>query len=226
MPILTDFQKKIIAIASETPSVKEKFWLAGGTALAEFYLQHRLSEDLDFFTDQREEFRAAIRDFEETTAKKHLAVTKTYDGNTFARFIFFNEAEPLKVEFCWDSPYRFQPTTNSEYGIRLENPVDIACNKLSALYDRYAPKDFVDGYFIHREMHNLDDLICWSKQKHGGMDNYMLAVAFKAVDQIPDDSPLFPRMLKPLDKKDMRETFLKYAVRLIREPFEARPYSQ
>jgi hypothetical protein len=34
------------------------FYLTGGTALAEFYLQHRLSEDLDFFSEQEVESQA------------------------------------------------------------------------------------------------------------------------------------------------------------------------
>lgn len=29
----------------------QEFYLTGGTALSAFYLQHRLSEDLDFFTN-------------------------------------------------------------------------------------------------------------------------------------------------------------------------------
>lgn len=226
MSIITEQQRKLIDIVYETPLARETFWLAGGTALGEFYLKHRQSRDLDFFTDKKEDFKTAVREFQNTVQKNGIALNLEKTAATFARFTGTLNGEQVKVEFCVDSPYRFQPTTNSSLGVKIENSVDIACNKLSALYDRSEIRDFIDVYFIHKEMYNLDNLICWAKQKHSGMDNCMLAIAFQKINQIPDDSPLFPEMLKPLDKKDMRETFLKYAVRLIQEPFEARKYSQ
>src|SRR3989344_8406294 len=49
--ILTPIQQKTSrAIASNTV-VKHHFYLSGGTALAEYYLHHRLSDDLDFFSE-------------------------------------------------------------------------------------------------------------------------------------------------------------------------------
>lgn len=49
--ILSDFQKTTLSLFKKTPLAKT-FYLAGGTALSEFYLQHRKSEDLDFFTQE------------------------------------------------------------------------------------------------------------------------------------------------------------------------------
>ena len=48
--ILTPNQHRLLEYAAKSPTVAEHFYLTGGTALAEFYLQHRVSEDLDFFT--------------------------------------------------------------------------------------------------------------------------------------------------------------------------------
>ncbi|PIV01712.1 hypothetical protein COS55_01130, partial [Candidatus Shapirobacteria bacterium CG03_land_8_20_14_0_80_40_19] len=47
--ILNPFQKKTLDFFKKT-SLSKKFYLSGGTALAEVYLHHRYSEDLDFFT--------------------------------------------------------------------------------------------------------------------------------------------------------------------------------
>ena len=49
MEILTPFQHKLLKTIGTT-GIADNFYLTGGTALAEFFLQHRLSEDLDFFT--------------------------------------------------------------------------------------------------------------------------------------------------------------------------------
>jgi len=92
--------------------------LTGGTALSAFYLHHRVSEDLDFFT-----------------------ANPTKDN------------EIIKIDFALDSPFRFEmPHLDGKYGIYVDSLVGIACGKMSALYDRAEPKDFVDVYFIAKEI--------------------------------------------------------------------------
>ena len=50
--ILTQNQLLILKKAAENKFIRENFYLTGGTALAGFYLHHRISEDLDFFTEK------------------------------------------------------------------------------------------------------------------------------------------------------------------------------
>jgi hypothetical protein len=47
--LLTSIQRSFIAEFATLPD-QAQFYLAGGTALTEYYLGHRLSFDLDFFT--------------------------------------------------------------------------------------------------------------------------------------------------------------------------------
>lgn len=47
--LLTPLQRAFIQVFSQLPD-QQHFYLTGGTALAEYYLGHRLSYDLDFFT--------------------------------------------------------------------------------------------------------------------------------------------------------------------------------
>ena len=49
--ILSENQVKVLEIISQSKNICQSFYLTGGTALAEFYLQHRFSEDLDFFSE-------------------------------------------------------------------------------------------------------------------------------------------------------------------------------
>src|SRR3989338_7105778 len=53
LDILTRVQRAILQCVSAVPG-QEQFYLTGGTALAYFYLQHRQSHDLDFFTTTEE----------------------------------------------------------------------------------------------------------------------------------------------------------------------------
>jgi predicted nucleotidyltransferase component of viral defense system len=47
--ILTTQQNKFIEFFKNEQALNKYFYLTGGTALAAFYLNHRKSEDLDFF---------------------------------------------------------------------------------------------------------------------------------------------------------------------------------
>ena len=54
--IITKNQKIILDEIKNNSWVKENFYLSGGTALSAFYLQHRYSDDLDFFSEELKEF--------------------------------------------------------------------------------------------------------------------------------------------------------------------------
>lgn len=95
-------------------------------------------------------------------------------------------------------------------GVQVESLTDIACNKLSALFDRAEPKDFVDVFFICREVMPFEELVEKARKKHPGMDNYWLAIALQRVEQIE----LLPRMIKH-DIDEMRQFFLQNAATLM-----------
>jgi hypothetical protein len=230
MAILTEPQKKIIALIADTPAVRDNFWLTGGTALAEFYLQHRYSEDMDFFTDKEENFNHYMRELQTRAQNEGIKLDRRQAGDmkTFFGAWAYVDGEKVKLDFAVDSPYRFKkPEFSKTYGIQFQDPVDLACGKVAALFGRAAPRDFVDVYFIHNELYNLDQLIPWAKDTDSGMDNYWLSVAFdKAKDVTPDDPLEFPRMIKSLDLAGMKKLFEAYKHRLMNEPFEARPYKE
>ncbi len=56
MNLLTPTQMTFLQYLKKTPLVKD-FYLTGGTALAAFYLFHRYSFDLDFFTKDKENIK-------------------------------------------------------------------------------------------------------------------------------------------------------------------------
>ena len=78
--VLNDFQKEVLAVFCKTDLAK-KFYLAGGTALSEFYFHHRKSEDLDFFTTEEE------LDIKELERFVNLICTSAVAG--FCGFIFY-----------------------------------------------------------------------------------------------------------------------------------------
>ncbi len=100
-----------------------------------------------------------------------------------------------------------------EYDIYTDNSLDISCNKLSALFDRSEAKDFVDIFFIVKELFPFAELLEHAKQKHVGLDEYWLAVAMNKVEELG----LLPRMVKPITKEEMKE-FFHSSVRKLMKP--------
>ena len=62
--ILSDNQINLLNILAVKEEICHDFYLTGGTALAEFYLHHRYSEDLDFFSENEVDARGIFVFFE------------------------------------------------------------------------------------------------------------------------------------------------------------------
>ena len=83
------------------------FYLAGGTALAKFYFQHRDSYDLDFFTQDYStaKIQDLVRLIEKTTGKKMKLIQES-SREGFARLSIYDLVlganESLKIDFVQD----------------------------------------------------------------------------------------------------------------------------
>ena len=205
--ILTSFQTDFLKQFGKT-SLTESFFLTSGTALSAFFLHHRFSEDLDFFTEQPDQVPRVLSILETIAQKIGAKVEVRRQFKTF--WTFFCMVKEMRVSnvTAQDSPYRLQQTiSQKELGIFTDNALDIACNKLSALFDRSEAKDFVDIFFIDLELFSFTELLQYAKQKHIGLDDYWLAVSLLKVEDL---GPL-PRMVRPVDMGELKSFFLRQA---------------
>jgi predicted nucleotidyltransferase component of viral defense system len=149
MNILTPFQQALLRQWGNS-SLNDVFFLTGGTALSAFFLKHRYSDDLDFFTDQPEQAPQVLPVLEKIAQQINIKIEVRRQFKTFLEVFLHNAAgEIIKCDFAEDSPFRLQSKIRiEEFGIWVDNALDISCNKLSALFDRSATKDFVDVFFI------------------------------------------------------------------------------
>ena len=214
MEILTPLHKSFIRKFSESPFQKS-FFLTGGTALAAFYLQHRLSEDLDFFTENSGEVRYVLPWAEECAKQLHLKLEVRRQSVSFANCFFESDrGEILRVDFAQDAPFRLEKTVlQPELHIYVDNLTDIACNKLSALFDRAEAKDFVDLYFLDREFLPFREILEKTRTKHVGLDDYWLAQALFRVAEVEK----LPRMLKEVPLEELKRFFLGLAKEMIQK---------
>ncbi len=132
-----------------------------------------------------------------------VSFTRT-TGSFLECFLVNRKEERIEMDFALASPYRLEAKVQRpEWALWMDSALDIACNKLSALYDRSDPKDFVDVYFIHQELYPLPVLLPRAKEKHLGLDNYWLAQAFSRITEVK----ILPRMIKPVAIEQLVEFF-------------------
>ena len=212
MEILTPFQQQLLKAIGQT-EIAENFYLTGGTALAAFFLHHRFSEDLDFFSPDPNAVRLMQAPLRDVAGRLDATLEFSRTFNTFVEcFVTSPDGERVKLDFAQDTPYRLSPTTfDARYGLQIDSAIDIASNKLAALFGRAAAKDFVDVFFIHHEMLAFPELLRQAREKHVGMDDYWLSISLRRVTTID----FLPRMIKPLELATLHEFFLGLADELM-----------
>jgi len=182
--------------------VMDKAYLAGGTALA-LQLGHRISLDLDFFTQESfEELTIANRlrdlgNFNQDTLNWRT-VMGTFEGAKFSLFYYEYPLVEKMVEY---------------EGIRMVQPPDISAMKLLAISDRGARRDFVDLYWM-RDLFSLEQVFEWYGVKFGQLEErkYHLLRGLQYFEDAEKQD--MPAMLKPVDWDEVRVYFEKEVKRL------------
>ncbi len=148
--ILTPRQLAFLGVVAGNPELSAKVYLTGGTALAAFYLNHRESEDLDFFSQEEIE-PLAVETFLRSHKEK-LGFAKFEFQKSFNRNLYFLEYEDstLKTEFTY-FPFPPLESGKQEGHLHIDSLRDIAVNKTFTISQQARGRDFVDLYCILRE---------------------------------------------------------------------------
>jgi predicted nucleotidyltransferase component of viral defense system len=134
-------QDKILLVLKP---VLASFYLTGGTALGRFYLNHRFSEDLDFFLNKSDTFHSEVKNIEKVLDNKFsLLKSQSIVYDDYVRYYIEDEGRMLKIEFVNDIAYRCGVPNIYQYGF-IDTPLNILTNKLTALVSRDEPKDVFD----------------------------------------------------------------------------------
>lgn len=209
--ILSENQIKTLQAISSDKLFCKNFYLTGGTALAEFYLQHRLSEDLDFFSEKEFDTQAVFIFFKKN--QKSLGIKKIDYQQSFNRNLFFLylNNEIIKTEFTY-FPFSRIETTIKKNGMAIDSVLDIAVNKVFTIYQKVRARDFIDLYFIIKKYKfNLEDLIKKAKSKFDWhIDFLQLGSQFFKAQEVKD----FPKMKIKENRKEWQKFFLDEAKRM------------
>jgi len=212
--LLTPIQREIVTLLAGLPDQKF-FYLTGGTALSEFYLGHRLSFDLDFFTVEAELVLPFSHQLEAACPSQGLQVSVTRRFASFVEFLLHRGEESLRVDLALDAPFRFAPPVLSEYGVWVNDFEDLKTEKVLAYYGRAEPRDAVDLYFILQQ-EAPDHLFTLAAQKDPGFDLYWFALALNRAADFPDELERWPvKMLADFHPPELKRAFQQLAMDLM-----------
>jgi hypothetical protein len=165
------------------------FALAGGYAVQAHQILSRPSEDVDLFTawERRDEFTAAVDAVVDAYRTHGFLVEVTQQFVTFARLTVTEPGPPprtTKVELA--ANWRAQPPVIMDIGPVLHAD-DVAAGKMSALYSRAEPRDFLDvDAAIMSGQYTRERLCELAEQADAGFDRGVLADMLAMIDRYAD----------------------------------------
>ena len=188
------------------------FYLTGGTALSEFYLRHRFSEDLDFFSEQEfsllplqrliKQLQNAMPDIQDVEFREFMGI-KT--------FFLSHGKDRLKIDFNY-YPFPILEKGVSFHRLRIDSALDIAVNKTQAILTQPRSRDFIDVYLACTSFGwKFPDLINKARQKFDWyVDPLHVASRLLLVKELKD----YPKMAVKVSEKEWQEFFLSEAEKL------------
>ena len=196
--------------------LKDAFRFTGGTALSAFFLEHRLSEDLDFFSTEKISIHICQRFLSRLRFADVLSATKKFDRNIF--ILKNKDGSTLKVEFTYYPLHNIEDTWDLD-GLQVDSFLDLIVNKLCAIADRVEAKDYLDVYWaLKKSAHSLDELTRFAEQKceikgiHHILKSRLLQIP-GGVDSLP--------LLVHIEPNDVRDFFERSVRDMVRNEINA-----
>ena len=134
--ILYPFQDRALKAFNR---VETGFYLTGGTAASRGYLQHRFSDDLDFFVNDDVRFGLWVeRIIQSFVQSDEWGCQVLMKEERFGRLNVMEGEISLKIEMVNDVPARVGKIRDHPVLGRLDSAENILANKITALLDREA----------------------------------------------------------------------------------------
>jgi len=166
---LSKLQKDVLKFVGKNPFGKNFYW-TGGTLLSYFYLHHRDSVDLDFFSEELfldDEYLKFINELKAAVGAKRAKFT--LDKNRRIYLIERN-GDSVKLELVY---FPFASVEKKpllkEFSLKVDSLTNIMVNKILSSYQRNEPKDVYDlyCYLKSKPKYNLPKLTALVEKKFG-----------------------------------------------------------
>lgn len=209
--ILTSKQKLFLSLFSQNVSLCKKFYLTGGTALAEFYIPYRYSDDLDFFSENEVNLlpiTVFLKFIKDKIGYRQFDINTSFNRH-IVQLIFTDHT--LKLKFTY-FPFPQIERAKSIQGINVDSLMDIAVNKIFTIYQNPRMRDFIDVYMIGQKyQYTVTQLLKKAKIKFDWhIDPIQLGVQFMKIKELKD----YSQLIKEIDTQTVFDFFRKEAKKL------------
>ncbi|MDI6774762.1 MAG: nucleotidyl transferase AbiEii/AbiGii toxin family protein [Verrucomicrobiota bacterium] len=192
-PLKRDFLKGFFAACRD-------FYLSGGSALGIFYLEHRLSYDLDFFTGRPVNWMVLGNTVTGVAAAIGARLESITAAPYFHRYSLQRGSEKEVLDFVVEQTRQLDQEKEEFGGIRVDTLREIGVNKICTLIGRCEMKDVVDLYFLSKRGLSIREHFAEAKTKEGGLDPAMISLFLAKLAH----APLPDYLLVPVDEGDFR----------------------
>lgn len=183
----------------------QKSYLAGGTALA-LHLGHRISEDLDFFTQAELDEQVLLSELKRLPefVEEGTAWRTVWGKINKVKFSLFYYEYPLIKK------------TIDFKGIQILTKEDIAAMKIHAVGDRGTKRDFFDLYFLSKEF-SLEQMLKFYDKKYHKLSNNLYHI-IRSLSYFTDaEIDADPEMLISTSWQEVKDFFQKQAIKLAQD---------
>jgi Nucleotidyl transferase AbiEii toxin, Type IV TA system len=198
------FYHKLYALQDQLMELIQKqdvdFYLTGGTALGRFYLNHRLSDDLDFFVNQAADFKKQAERSVAAIRKSGLQIEIGTASDSFLRIAVLRDEISMKIDFVNDVIYHYGGFEAADFFPKIDSWRNILSNKLCAI-SRSEPKDIADLLFIAKNFSfEWPEIIEEAKNKDLWVDPLDVS---RIIQEFPINLFDTVKWMKPVDRETL-----------------------
>jgi len=170
-------------------------YLGGGTALA-LQIGHRISYDLDFFTNKK---------FSAQVFLKEISQIKSYQHERVSWGTILGKLGDIKFSIFY-YPYPLLEKTTKFKNTNIASVADITAMKIAAVSERGTKRDFIDLYFILQKI-TLQEALDFYDRKYQKLSSNLIHIKKSLVYFEDAEKDPMPKMLVSVSWLEVKNFF-------------------
>jgi len=203
---LGEFEKSILRLLASNRNPES--YVAGATVFLRREDSLRQSQDIDVFHDTVQSLQQAAMQDAAVLERNGYTLEWTATQEMLRRAMVSKAGQATKMEWAYDSAFRFFPVqADPELGFVL-HPLDGATNKVLALAGRGELRDYLDVLFLHRNVLSLGALAWAACGKDGGFTPQFLIEEAQRLAHYPASRLKTLLLTEPVDLVECKRQWM------------------